>query len=509
MMFILNKNAIVLYILMACSWSVNAQSFDITNYGAVPGGQVLNTQYIQKAVDAAAAKGGGRVVVPPGNFLTGTVHLKSNVELFLDKGAILTGSTNLSDYERTDRWYAILIADKQTNITISGYGTIDGQGKTLAKNVIKLVKNGAIIDEFKLNRPDEHFRPQLIEIQNSEKVQIKHITLKDAACWVQTYNKCTNLLIDSINVQSTAFWNNDGIDVVDCKNVEIKNCNINAADDGICLKSSDPASACENIDISNCKVRSSASAIKFGTASLGGFKKIRVNNIEVYDTYRVALALEIVDGGIMEDVTVSNINARNTGGAIFIRLGQRKGNTPGIIRRINISNVNIQIPIGKPDAGYDIAGPPEEDVYPHNLLPTQIVGLPGHPVQDVKLENINITYGGGADKKHAFVSLDSLASIPEREAEYPEFSMFGELPAWGLYTRHAENIQLKNVTMRYKETDFRAAMVMDDVKKLNINGLYIPTTSNDAVIVLRNVSNDEIKGLKTPVAAKKAVVKKR
>ncbi|WP_345955761.1 glycosyl hydrolase family 28 protein [Mucilaginibacter sp. PAMB04168] len=504
----LKKFTLIISVMLACGWSANAQSFNITDYGAVAGGQTLNTQFIQKAVDAAAAKGGGKVIVPQGIFLTGTIHLKSNVEFFLDKGAILTGSTNLSDYERTDRWYAILIADKQSNIKITGYGTIDGQGKALAKNVIKLVKNGAIIDEFKLNRPDEHLRPQLIEIQNSAHVQIKHVTLKDAACWVQTYNKCTDLLIDSINVQSTAFWNNDGIDVVDCKDVKIKNCNINAADDGICLKSSDRASACQNIEISNCRVRSSASAIKFGTASLGGFKQINVHDIEIYDTYRVAIALEIVDGGTMEDVIVSNINARNTGGAIFIRLGQRKGDIPGILRRVNISNVTVDIPKGKPDAGYDIAGPPEEDIYPHNLLPTEIVGLPGHPVRDVKLENINITYGGGADKKHAFVSLDSLASIPERASEYPEFSMFGELPAWGIYARHAENIQLKNVTIRYKETDFRAAIVMDDVKKLIVDGLNIPTASTDAVIVLRKVSNEVIKKLKTPVAAKKAVVRK-
>jgi polygalacturonase len=507
-MSLLKTIKIIIAVLLAGNLSANAQNFDITNYGAVAGGQTLNTESIQKAVDAAFAKGGGRVVVPKGMFLTGTIHLKSNVEFYLDIDAILKGSTNLSDYERNDRWYAILIANKQTNITISGYGTIDGQGKLLAKNVIKLVKNGAIIDEFKLNRPDEHLRPQLIEIQNSNNVQIKHVTLKDAACWVQTYNKCSNLIIDSINVQSTAFWNNDGIDVVDCKDVKIKNCNINAADDGICLKSSDPKSACQNIDISDCRVRSSASAIKFGTASLGGFKNIKVNNIEIYDTYRVAIALEIVDGGTMEDVTVSNINARNTGGAIFIRLGQRRGDNPGILRRVTFSNIKVEIPTGKPDAGYDIAGPPEEDIYPHNLLPTVIAGLPGHPVQDIKMENINIIYGGGADKKHAFVSLDSLTTIPERKEEYPEFSMFGELPAWGLFVRHAENIKLKNITIKYKQADFRAAIVMDDVNKLNINGLNIPTASNEAVIVFKNVKNVVVNNLKTPVSAKKAIVKK-
>lgn len=496
----------LLFLLSLLTCFVYAQDFNIKSYGAVSGGQVLNTLFIQKAVDAAAAKGGGKVIIPQGVFLSGTIHLKTGVELSLDKDAVLLGSTNLSDYEKSDRWYALVLADHQKNIAVTGYGTIDGQGKELAKNVIKLVKNGAVPDIFKLNRPDEHLRPQLIEIQNSSNVKIRQVTLKNASCWVETYNKCTDLLIDSINVQSTAFWNNDGIDIVDCKNVKVKNCNINAADDGICLKSSDPVSACENIEVTDCKVRSSASAIKFGTASLGGFKNIKVDHINIYDTYRNAIALEIVDGGIMEDINVSNINARNTGGAIFIRLGHRKGLKPGIIRRIHIKDVNVEITKGKPDVGYDIAGPPEEDIYPHNLLPAEIVGLAGYAVQDVTLENINITFGGGADKKHAYVSIDSLAKIPEREIEYPEFSMFGELPSWGLYVRHAERLHLKNVTLKYKETDFRPALVMNDVKGVDINGLTIPTANTAPVIVMQQVNNSSVKKLKTPFNTKKLIL---
>lgn len=482
------------------------QVYNILDFGAVAGGQILNSIAIQKAIDAATAKGGGKVWIPAGTFLTGTIRLKSNVELSLDKDAVLLGSTNLSDYEKNDRWFAMILANNQKNISITGYGTINGQGKELAKNVIKLVKNGAIIDPLKLNRPDESFRPQLIEIQRTAGVKVQHVTLKNAACWVETYHLCTDLLIDSIQVQSTAFWNNDGIDIDDCQNVKVRNCNINAADDGICLKSSDPTSACENFEITNCKVRSSASAVKFGTASLGGFKHIKVDHIEVYDTYRNAIALEIVDGGAMEDVNVSNINAKNSGGAVFIRLGHRKGVAPGTIKGIHIWIVNVEVPKGKPDAGYDIAGPPEEDIYPHNILPMEIVGLPGHSVQDVTLENINVTFPGAANKAYAYVSLDSLSKIPEREKEYPEYSMFGELPAWGLYVRHAEGIHLKNITIKYVEKDFRPAMVFDDVKQVDANGLFIPT-ADAPVIVLRNVVGESIKNLKTPVSGKKAVMK--
>jgi len=485
-----------------------AQVFNIKDYGAVGDGKTMNTAAIQKAIDAATSKGGGKVVIPAGSFLTGTVHLKNGVELHVEATGILLGSTNLSDYERTDRWYALVIADKQNNLSITGQGTIDGQGHELAMNVLKLVKNGAIKDPLVLKRPNEYFRPQLIELQRCDQVLIKEVTLKSAACWVQTYNHCTNMVFDGVKVRSTAYWNNDGFDIQDCQNVVVKNCDVDAADDGICLKSSDPNSACENIVIENCKVRSSASAIKFGTASLGGFKKIKVNNIEVFNTYRTAIALEIVDGGIMEDVDVSNINTKNSGGGIFIRLGHRKTTVPpGIIRRISIKNVNVEIPAGKPDEGYGIAGPPEEDIFPHNLMPVIIVGLPGHPVQDVTMDNINIVTAGGADKNKAYVALDSIPKIDERASDYPEYVMFGELPAWGLYARHAERITLKNSNFKFQKSDFRAPFVFDDVKGVTLNKVNVPTISSAEAIILNDVTSVAVKGLKTPLRSSATIHK--
>jgi hypothetical protein len=274
------------------------------------------------------------------------------------------------------------------------------------------------------------------------------------------------------------------------------------------LKSSDPISACENIVIENCKVRSSASAIKFGTASLGGFKKIKVNNIEVYNTYRTAIALEIVDGGIMEDVEVSNIIAKNSGGGVFIRLGHRKTTVPpGIIRRISIKNMTVEVPAGKPDEGYGIAGPPEEDIFPHNLMPVIIVGLPGHPVQDVTMDNINIVTAGGADKNKAYVSLDSIPKIDERASDYPEYVMFGELPAWGLYARHAERIILKNSNFKFQQSDFRAPFVFDDVKGVTLNKVNVPTVSSAQAIILNEVSALSVKGLKTPLKSSATIHK--
>jgi polygalacturonase len=483
-----------------------AKDYNIKDYGAIGDGQTLNTSFIQKAIDDAASSG-GRVVVPAGVFITGSLRLKSNVDLFLKKDAVLKGSSHLSDYERNSRWYAIILVENQKNISISGEGTIDGNGDEVVKNVIRLIDNKAIVDPRNKKRPIEFYRPQLIEMVKCSAVSIKDITLKDAACWVQTYKECEDLIIDQIKVESTTYWNNDGIDIVDCKNVIITNSFFNAADDGICLKSENPNLSCENIIIRNCKIRSSASGVKLGTASAGGFKKIKIGSIYVYDTYRTAIALEIVDGGILEDVEVSNITGRNVGGAIFIRLGDRnKKADPGILRNIYIHDMDIEVPLEKPDKGYNIEGPPAEDIYPHNLLPSSIVGLPGHPVQKVVLENIKIQYGGGADKTVAFVPLDSLNKIPEYPADYPEFSMFGELPAWGFYVRHAEGIELKNVWFSYKKSDFRPALVFDDVRELSLNDLKIPTAETPPAIVMKNVSGQQINQVKLPFKSKKAIL---
>ena len=189
--------------------------------------------------------------------------------------------------------------------------------------------------------------------------------MQNSTAWVQNYKNCSNVIIDSVHVFSNTFWNNDGIDLVDCKNARITNCIINAADDGICLKSEERNGRCENIYIANCRVRSSASAIKFGTASHGGFKKITVRNIYVYDTYRSAIAIETVDGGILEDIDVRNINGVNTGNAIFIRLGHRnKDSVYSQLRNVYIANVKVQVPKEKSDRDYPMEGPALK--YPSN-----------------------------------------------------------------------------------------------------------------------------------------------
>ena len=455
---------------------------DITTLGAKGDGQTMNTTFIQQAIDSVATTGGGIVLIPPGRFVTGVIHLRSGVELHLADSAVLQGSTHRTDYGG-ERASALLIADGQHDISVTGKGIIDGRGRQVVQDVFRMLKEGTLQDPewqhenpWHQRRPTEVNRPGIIDFKLCDGVKIIGVTLKDAAAWVQTYTECNHLTLENMRVESTAYWNNDGIDVVDCQDVRIAGCHVNASDDGICLKSSNAASRCDKVVVENCVVRSSASAIKFGTASRGGFRNVTIRNITVYDTYRSAIALESVDGGTLEDVDIQHITARNTGNAIFIRLGHRRPNVPpGIIRHITIRDVTVDVPADKPDRGYETEGPALR--YPHNLFPSSITGLPGHPVEDVTLEHIRIVYHGKDDPAFGrYGGLDSLDQVPENEKDYPEFSMFGELPAWGFYVRHAKDIHFDHVNLRQEGTgassrsgaSFRPAVIFDDVQGFTI-----------------------------------------
>jgi hypothetical protein len=502
----------------------------ITSAGAKADGRSNNASIIQQLIDKVSANGGGKVIVPPGNFMTGTLSLKSGVELHIELGGVLLGAHATGDYKKLAGRAALVMAENQNNISITGEGIIDGQGQELMLDVFKRHRDGTFKPAdsvWLVKRPGEG-RAMDIYFLRCTNIKMLNITLKNSSDWVQDYRECNGLTIDGITVQSTAYWNNDGLDVTDSKNVRITNCFINASDDALCFKSDNPKASCENVFVDNCTLRSSANGLKFGTSNYGGFRNFKITNLTIFDTYRSAIALESVDGGFMDNIDIRNVTAKNTGNAIFIRRGHRnKIGEVGTLKGIYIANVKVEVPLFKPDQGYPIEGPPDHlnpgfdkmparpshyHIYghpflPYNLVPSSIVGLPGYPVEDVTLENIEITYGGRASKDIAYIPLNKITSIPENAAGYPEFSMWGELPAWGLYMRHAEGIKIKNFNIRYKEDDFRPAMVLDDVKNIDMVGIQIPTAKEWPMILLNNSIDVRMKDLKIPYNEEKAIMK--
>lgn len=467
------KRLIIIILTAGLCLSAAARDHSVVKNGIRPDGQTLNTDALQTLIDKVSNAGGGRIVFTKGTYLTGSLTLRSGVELHFEKEAVLLGSTDPGHYykltefvdktvKQDNSMLALIMAEGQKDIAITGHGMIDGQGRELALH----------IDSLMGRRPNELARPKLLLFKNCSNVTLKQMNMRNSACWGLSFELCDDMVIDSIHFVNRAYWNNDGIDLSDCHRVKISNCRIDSADDGICLKSYHADDFNDRIEISNCELRTSASAIKFGTASYGGFKNVTIDNIRVYDTFRSAIALECVDGGVMENIRVSNVTALNTGNAIFIRLGHRAGKEPGRIKGIHLSDITVAVPFECPDYDYDVRGPAVGGT--HNPLPSSITGIPGHLVEDVTLERINIIMPGRASRAVSYIPINRLHTVPEKIRDYPEFTMFGDLPAWAFYLRHVKGVRFKDVRLSLYKDDFRPAFIMEDAEEISFERLSLP-----------------------------------
>jgi hypothetical protein len=492
-------NALRIFLCLATAVAAMSSSgrpaFNVKSYGAVGDGVALDTTALQKAIDAAAGAGGGDVVFPAGKYLSGSIDLKSHVTLQLDENAVLLGSTNQPDYHKAN-YHALVVADNQNDIGICGKGTIDGQGTVLASDTYLLWKQGRLPDA------KEDQRPLLINFRGCDGVKVRDVTLRDSACWVEDYRDCDHLTVEDITVRSIAAYNNDGIDLDGCTHAVVRGCDIDSEDDAVCLKSGDRP--CDDILVEKCRFRSSCNGLKFGTASHGGFKNIICRDLDIYDVYISAIALEIVDGGEMDNVRISDIKITDCNNPLFIRLGHRNIHGEiGSLHDVTISNVTAHI-TDRPESEFGKF--PVIEGWNHGRRPTlltaAIIGLPGHPVKGVLLENVTITYAGvGNIPRSGQPDLDSLDKVPERTSDYPEIIPFGTLPAWGFYCRHAEGITFKNVTLRVQGSDYRPALLCDDTGALTLDGLHSEPSGREPVVVLNDVVGATIRDTPTPSAA--------
>ena len=456
------KKTATLLVLALAVLNVQAADYNILSYGAKSDTTVLSTQALQQAIDACHEAGGGRVVIPAGHYKTGTIILKSNVHLYLEQGATLYGSTNLQDYIPVKSDYVslrthtttiqLIYADKVSNVAIDGYGVIDGRGRSFKK----------------LSWNDEGItRPHLLRFIQSQDITVKDITLKNSGCWMQHYLACDRLVIDGIKVFNRNNYNNDALDLDGCHEVTVTNMIADSDDDGITLKSTSPR-LCENIKITDCEVSSHCNAIKLGTETNGGFRNINISNINVKPSAdqrekffgqwigSSAISLEIVDGGTMENVHVSNINVEGTEAPIFIRLGNRGR---GYAYKNKGTDFDALIPI---DHVGTINGIHLDNIQIRNAgaMGCSISGLPNHPVENVWLSHISIHHKGGVTS--ADLSAIEKSVQDEKEKDYPESTMWGNLPAKGFFVRHARNIHFSDVTIQTEQPDVRPDFIQVD-----------------------------------------------
>ena len=452
-----------------------ARDYNIVAYGAKADTTVLSTRALQQAIDDCTKAGGGRVVVPAGQYKIGSIVLKSDVHLYLEQGATLYGSTDLKDYLPMKSDYVslrtqtstiqLIYADKVKNVVIDGLGTIDGRGRVFKK----------------LTWNDEGItRPHLIRFIQSQDITIKDITLKNSGCWMQHYLACDRVSIDGIKVFNRNNYNNDALDIDGCHEVIVRGVIADSDDDGITLKSTSPR-LCENIRISDCVLSSHCNAVKLGTETNGGFRNINISGIVVKPSSdqssqffgapskigTSALSLEIVDGGVLENVSASNFTVEGTESPIFIRLGNRgrgyklRETGKALSGTGNDDTITELIPI---DHVGRIDGIRLENFQIRNAGPVgcSITGLPGYPVRNVWLSNISIHHQGGVKESDLKAINDSVAN--EKEKAYPEATMWGNLPAKGFYLRHTRNIHFDRIEVHTDKPDARPDFVYSDTE---------------------------------------------
>jgi polygalacturonase len=466
----------------------------ILDYGANPSGKSLCTKAIQRAIDDVAHAGGGIVHAPAGKFLIGGLELKSRVTLYLDADCTLLGSTSIDDYESRPggKGFHVLFAQNAEDVGISGPGTIDGQGPTfweksdrapaLPEDAWKDVATHYVQVKKGKQRPSP-----MIEFAQCKNVNVSGVTLKFSAGWTIRSAACEKVSIDGIHIRNPFFGiNTDGIDIAASNDVQISNCDILTGDDAIVMKSANPYGEprpTKNIKVTNCKLTTSCNGFKIGTETSGSFENISFSNSFIYSDASNPLnahviggiSLEMVDGGSIDGVTVSNIRMQNVRTPIFMRLEERKRNDASFLRNISID-------------GVEASGA---------IITSSITGVSGLRPSDITVSNSHIRTieQGKRDWVHR--------EIPEEPEHYPEAWMLGRLPAYGFYIRHADRVQLRNVEIATDKPDARPAIVCDDVNDVTLDGLQLAAPVDDAPLIdLRDTSRASLTGMHAPVGVK-------
>ena len=434
--------------------------FDIRTFGAVGDGETLDTPAIQAAINACAQTGGGRVMIPNGTFLSGTIYLKDHVDLHLAPSAVLKGSPVLTDYPTHPR--ALIRGDRVNNIAVSGRGTINGNG-----------------DHANFRSDDMHNgikgRPHLIRLTDCTRVKLKEFKALNGAAWNLSLFRCDFVTVDDVHVFAQVVANNDGLDLVDCHDCVVSNCVFDCGDDSICPKS-DSQRMVKRLTITNCIVKSQSNAIKFGTASVGGFEDVTISNCVLHDTRLSGIALEVVDGGVMDRIAIHNITMHRVNGSIFVKIGKRKeGQERSALRNVTISNI-VADGIGHWEADQ------ESDYFkaPHDArIGVTLAGQPGLPLENITLSNISLQFAGGGTEKDA--AAEEFRDL--RPKGYPEYHNFGVTPAYGINGRHINNLRLDNITVGLHGDDARAAVMLQDVRTVHLDALKASVTAKAPAFV--------------------------
>jgi hypothetical protein len=436
---------------------------DVRDHGARGDGAADDTAAIQRAIDACAAHGGGRVILRDGVFPSGTIHLKSHVELHLTSTAVLRGSPDPSryhvdprvPYKQLDR--SLLYAVDCEDVAITGRGTVDGQGAS-----------------FPAGPHDK--RPVGVRLRRCRNVHLEGVLFRDAGAFMIHPIHCRGLRIEGIRIDSVVRPNNDGIDLDGCQDVSISRCDITSSDDAIALKVIEPGQPTRDVVISDCILRSLCAAIRVGPDAVENIERVAVTNCLIRDTVLNGIKIQEAMGTVMRDMVFSNIVMDNVAGPISLRLaGWRLGDTnewavfddrrweQGVLRNILFQNIRARAMSADAKLGISITGTPRT------------------PVQGIAFNGVDITFPGGGTREEG-----ARREVPDLERTYPECYIFGVLPAYGLYVHHAEGISLYDVRFSLGADDRRPAVVCDDVRNVQVVGLQAAAHGAESLVRLQD-----------------------
>ncbi len=478
-------------VLLLAPFFATAVEIDVKTCGAIGDGIALDTPAIQSALDACAAGGGGRVVFPAGRYLTGSLRLASGVTLVVTPQATLIGSKSMHDYPLGK----LIDATGATNIGIEGGGVIDGQGEAFweKRDEYKGPQwRGTAQFEYRALK-----RPSFIHFIGCTNVVLRDITLTNSPSWTVHLQRCVSASVERVTIRNPLYGpNTDGIDINSCSGVRVRNCDIITGDDGVVLKSNEPGHGhpSRDIRVENCRIWSACNALKIGTETHDSFDDIQFRDCHLYcasactmDRPLAGIAIESVDGSQLSNIVASNITMDNVRTPIFIRLGHRGGNSahtrqaeprvPGSIDGVVFRNITAD----------------------HALFESSITGIPGHPVRNVTLSDITLTYEGGGEPDWV------TEEVPEKTVitKYPEAQMFGRLPAYGLYVRHVDGLHVSNAVIRCSSPDARPALVCDDANAVELDALNIAAApARFPVLWFINASHAALRRCTAPAGTK-------
>ena len=475
--FLVKTQFITLLLTLCCGSATATGIFNVRDYGAKGDGKTLDSPAINAAIEAAVRDGGGQVLLPAGTYLSGSIRLKSNVDLHLSAGCtILAAPASMKAYDPSESFggfpeyqdgghtyfhNSLIWAEGQTNVSITGHGMIDGQGLTK-----KDTEKAGIVQGGSIGTGDK-----AIALKLCRNILIRDVTIFRGGHFAIITTGCDRGTIDNVTIDT----NRDGIDIDCCKYITVTNTKVNTpSDDAIVLKSSyalKKAVPCEHILITNCLVTGYklgtfldgtyqpeavnwvCGRIKLGTESNGGYRNITISNCTCM--WSSGLAFEEVDQGRMENICVNNIAMEHVHHyPIYITTGCRNRGPkevtqPSSARNIQISNI--------------IATDCD------SLCSIIVTGMKDEPIRNVWLSNIRLTFRGGGTKN--LVKRD----YREQGTNYPEPRWAGPTPAYGLYARHVEGLHVNDVTFRYERPEYRPAIILDDVRDATLNQIDAPT----------------------------------